>query len=157
MRESLEESRRDGLEFKAPKTEQSKRAVLVSEALLAELRKYWKAYAEAALACGIRLTADALVFPASPDKPAEPRKPRAVSEAFSDRLTKYGIKAKGLSFHSLRHSHATMLLRDRVNLKLVSERLGHASPTITLETYAHVMPGDQQQAVEVMERFFAAS
>lgn len=49
-----------------------------------------------------------------------------------------------------------MLLRDRVNLERVSERLGHASPTITLEIYAHVMPSDQQQAVEVMERFFGA-
>ena len=50
-----------------------------------------------------------------------------------------------------------MLLRDRVDIKLVSERLGHASVVVTLEVYGHVMPRDQEQAVEVMERFFAAS
>jgi integrase len=37
-------------------------------------------------------------------------------------------------------------LRDRENVKVVSERLGHASVTITLTTYSHVMPGDQRQA-----------
>jgi len=48
--------------------------------------------------------------------------------------------------HDLRHSHATILLRDRENVKVVSERLGHASVTVTLTTYSHVMPGDQRQA-----------
>ncbi len=38
------------------------------------------------------------------------------------------------------------LLRDRENVKVVSERLGHANVTITLTTYSHVMPGDQRQA-----------
>jgi integrase len=37
-------------------------------------------------------------------------------------------------------------LRDRENVKVVSERLGHASPTVTINTYSHVMPGDQRQA-----------
>ncbi|MGH3401225.1 MAG: tyrosine-type recombinase/integrase [Streptosporangiaceae bacterium] len=45
-----------------------------------------------------------------------------------------------------RHSHATILLRARENVKMVSERLGHASVTVTLSIYAHVMPGDQREA-----------
>jgi integrase len=48
--------------------------------------------------------------------------------------------------HDLRHTHATILLRDRENAKVVSERLGHANVTVTLTTYSHVMPGDQRQA-----------
>jgi integrase len=51
-----------------------------------------------------------------------------------------------IRLHDLRHSHATILLRDRENVKVVSERLGHASVTVTLTTYSHVMPGDQRQA-----------
>ncbi len=51
-----------------------------------------------------------------------------------------------IRLHDLRHTHATILLRDRENVKVVSERLGHASVTITLTTYSHVMPGDQRQA-----------
>ena len=52
----------------------------------------------------------------------------------------------GIRLHDLRHSHATILLRDRENVKVVCERLGHASVTVTLTTYSHVLPGDQRQA-----------
>ncbi len=51
-----------------------------------------------------------------------------------------------IRLHDLRHTHATILLRDRENVRVVSERLGHASVTTTLATYSHVMPGDQRQA-----------
>ena len=52
----------------------------------------------------------------------------------------------GIRLHDLRHTHATILLRERENVKVVSERLGHANVTVTLSYYAHVMPGDQRQA-----------
>ena len=48
--------------------------------------------------------------------------------------------------HDLRHTHATLLLRDRESPNVVSERLGHASVTVTLSIYAHVLPGDQKAA-----------
>jgi integrase len=51
-----------------------------------------------------------------------------------------------ITVHDLRHTHATILLRDGVPVKVVSERLGHASVTITLQIYAHVMPGMQAAA-----------
>ena len=50
------------------------------------------------------------------------------------------------SLYDLRHSHATQLLKDGVNVKVVSERLGHANIGITLDTYAHVLPSMQQDA-----------
>jgi integrase len=46
----------------------------------------------------------------------------------------------------LRHTHASILLASGVPVKVVSERLGHASPIITLGVYAHVMPGMQAEA-----------
>jgi integrase len=53
-----------------------------------------------------------------------------------------------IRLHDLRHTHATILLADlRENIKVVSERLGHASVTVTLTVYSHVMPGNQRQAV----------
>jgi integrase len=76
------------------------------------------------------------------------------SEAFSDRLAKYGLKKPGLSLHSLRHTHATILISRGVNIKLVSKRLGHAKPSITLDIYAHVMRDDQELAVQAMDQFF---
>ena len=49
--------------------------------------------------------------------------------------------------------HATHLLARGEELKMVSERLGHASPVVTMTVYAHVLPGRQRQAAE---RFAAA-
>ena len=50
-----------------------------------------------------------------------------------------------IRLHDLRHTHAT-LLRDRESPNVVSERLGHASVSVTLSVYAHVLPGDQKAA-----------
>jgi integrase len=54
-----------------------------------------------------------------------------------------------IRLHDLRHTHATVLLREGVPLKVVSERLGHKDVATTLRTYAHVMPGDQQAAASL--------
>ena len=48
--------------------------------------------------------------------------------------------------HDLRHTHATHLLAAGVNVKIVSERLGHASTSFTLDVYGHVMPGQLADA-----------
>ncbi len=65
------------------------------------------------------------------------------------------VKRAGLRrirVHDLRHSHATILLRQGVAAKIVSERLGHASIGITLDTYSHVLPGMQREAAESIDR-----
>jgi len=56
-----------------------------------------------------------------------------------------------LRFHDLRHTCATLLLSEGVNGKVVSEMLGHASITITFNTYSHVLPDMQDSAAEAME------
>lgn len=53
-----------------------------------------------------------------------------------------------IRLHDLRHTHATLLLKAGVPVKVVSERLGHASAQITLTVYAHVMPGMQREAAD---------
>ena len=54
----------------------------------------------------------------------------------------------GRVLHDLRHTHATVLLADGVPVKVVSERLGHASATITLTVYQHVHPGMGREAAD---------
>ncbi|HZI91443.1 MAG TPA: tyrosine-type recombinase/integrase, partial [Thermoleophilaceae bacterium] len=54
--------------------------------------------------------------------------------------------------HDLRHTWATLALAAGVNPKVVSERLGHASVSFTLDTYSHVMPGMQQDAADTVAR-----
>jgi integrase len=51
-----------------------------------------------------------------------------------------------ITVHDLRHTHASLLLSAGEPVKIVSERLGHSSAAITLNTYAHAMPGDQRRA-----------
>jgi integrase len=60
-----------------------------------------------------------------------------------------------IRLHDLRHTHATALLLAGVPVHVVSQRLGHASPVITLGVYAHVMPGSQRQAAELFASLIA--
>ncbi len=73
-----------------------------------------------------------------------PVRPRNVSKEFTRIVERAG--ARKVSFHSLRHTHASQLLKDGVHVKVVSERLGHSSISITLDIYAHTMPNMQADA-----------
>ena len=55
-----------------------------------------------------------------------------------------------ITMHGLARSCATLLLLHNVNPKVVSERLGHASIGITLDTYSHVLPTMQKQAADAI-------
>ncbi|MED1089749.1 site-specific integrase [Bacillus paramycoides] len=55
---------------------------------------------------------------------------------------------KKIKFHDLRHTHATLLLKQGVNPKIISERLGHTDISITLSVYSHVLPNMQEEAVK---------
>jgi integrase len=61
-----------------------------------------------------------------------------------------------IRFHDLRHTHATLLLKAGVPLKVVSERLGHATPAFTMAVYQHVLPGMQAEAASVFASLIAA-
>jgi integrase len=57
-----------------------------------------------------------------------------------------------IRFHDLRHTAATLLLAGKVNPKVVSEMLGHASVAITLDIYSHVLPDMQHDAAAILDR-----
>ncbi len=86
-----------------------------------------------------------LVFPS---EMGELRSPSSVSVAFRRAAAKAGVPP--IRLHDVRHTHATLLLRAGVNPKVVSERLGHSSVAFTLDTYAHVIPGMQSEAAELL-------
>lgn len=58
------------------------------------------------------------------------------------------LELPAIRCHDLRHTNATMLLSSGVPVKVVSERLGHTNIGITLDTYAHVLPHMQHDAVD---------
>ncbi len=62
-----------------------------------------------------------------------------------------------IRFHDLRHTHATLLIKEGVPVKVVSERLGHATTAFTIETYQHVLPGMQADAAKQFGRLIDPS
>jgi integrase len=60
----------------------------------------------------------------------------------------------GVTLHTFRHTHASMLIYAGVDIKTVSRRLGHENITITLQTYGHLMPGQDEAAAEAMDQLF---
>lgn len=69
---------------------------------------------------------------------------------FKPALKRAGLP-ESIRLYDLRHSCATLLLAAGENPKIVSERLGHASVAITLDTYSHVLPSMQQGAADKLE------
>lgn len=57
-----------------------------------------------------------------------------------------------ITFHELRHTHATLLLQEGIDVKTISQRLGHSNITTTLNTYAHVVTELDEKAAEVFEK-----
>ena len=64
---------------------------------------------------------------------------------------------QGLTFHGLRHVHATILLQHHVDLQSVSSRMGHADPSVTLRAYADAMPARDQDAAADMDRLLLSA
>jgi len=56
-----------------------------------------------------------------------------------------------IRFHDLRHTAATQMLVNGVDILTVSKRLGHSKPSITLDVYGHMIPGVQEKAASIMD------
>lgn len=78
-----------------------------------------------------------------------------LSRLVGDAMSAVGL-GDGYCLHSVRHSHATQLLRKKLPVKAVSQRLGHADITTTLRTYAHVFAADDAELADAVEEFICA-
>ena len=76
---------------------------------------------------------------------------RAMERAWR-RMAAYAHLTTGVTWHSLRHAHATRLLRAGVPVKTVQARLGHSSAAMTMEVYAHALPADDTMAAAIAVR-----
>ncbi|MGN6362753.1 MAG: site-specific integrase, partial [Thermomicrobiales bacterium] len=74
--------------------------------------------------------------------------------AFKAHLVRAGLPA--VRFHDLRHSCASLLLAQGVHPRVVMEILGHSTITLTMNTYSHVMPQAERQAVDLLQSLFEA-
>jgi len=78
-------------------------------------------------------------------------------DRFTDRW-RDAVKSRGLpkvTFHALRHSHASALIAAGLDVVTVSRRLGHASPALTLSTYSHLFKNSDHQAAAAIDAALA--
>ena len=130
--------------FDEPKTDKSKRKIALDDATLNALKEYknYQLGYEAMLGDKFDNQYN-LCFTNTWGKPFD------VSN-FRDRYFRKMLLAAevkdGFTPHCMRHTHATLLLKHGVNIKVVSERLGHSSVTVTLNIYAHVLESMEETA-----------
>jgi integrase len=141
VRESLEETTAGGLRFKGPKSKAGIRDVTLPAIVTDALIEHRKRLLERRFKLGQgKLGPEDLVFPAWN---GSAQSPDALGTAWSRLAKELGIK---VSFHGLRHTHASMLIDRNVDVVTISKRLGHSSPAITLQVYAHLFRKDDGKA-----------
>ena len=146
--ESLEQTKA-GLRFKSTKTDKA-RAVPLPKFAIDELRAWKRQQAENLLRLGVRQRQEGLVC-ARED--GEPKQPASLTHEFTYLVG----RVKGLPkvrFHDLRHSHATQLLAAGVHPKIVQERLGHSTITVTMDLYSHVSETIQSDATARLDEAY---
>jgi len=136
----------EGLSFKVPKSAKSRRQIALSPETVAILRSYKAKQAAKRLLLGEGY-ADLDLICARPD--GSPVKPDGFTASFKGFVSRRGMTT--LRFHDLRHTHASLLLKGNIHPKIASERLGHATIGITLDTYSHLMPGMQEEAARSID------
>ena len=131
-----------------PKTKKSRRTVRLTAGAIADLQDYLKRQIEEMDHLGSLYKPIGLVFANEIGGIVNPSNLR--NRSFARRLMHAGLSAE-TRFHDLRHTCATLLLSRNVNPKIVSEMLGHANISITLDTYSHVLPDMQEKAAKALE------
>jgi len=149
VRESVEELAGQPVATKAPKTEAGNRAISMPDIVVDALRDVRREQLKVRLALGLgRPADDALVFPAMD---GGFRRPSNLSRDWR----RAGVV--DVNFHALRHTHASQLIAAGIDVVLISTRLGHASPNVTLGIYAHLFDHDDRRAADAVNAMLGAS
>ena len=132
--------------FKEPKTAHSRRRVSMTPKLAVFLRQYKASREVLYLELGKILSLDDLVFTSYR---GEPLNASVLSHNFHRVATKAGLK--GVRFHDLRHTFASLMLMRGAKPKVISEALGHASVGFTMDVYSHIIEGMQEEAMTLLD------
>ena len=135
-----------GLALKAPKTKSSIRAIRLGAKSVAVLQEHKARLSqEEAKHNGLWQETD-FVFTSTIGTPIDPSN---LIRQFRQLLKQAGLPK--IRFHDLRHTAASLMLSNGVEVLAASQRLGHAKPSITLDVYGHLMPSLQDKAAEAMD------
>lgn len=135
--------------FGTPKTESSYRKIHIGNTLVKILRKHKKWQIENKLKYGKYYTDSNFVCTKENGEPVTTN-----SLKYLSRVVNYELRIS-FNFHSLRHTHATMLLEAGANIKDIQERLGHSKLSTTMDTYSHVTQKMKQDSVNKFEKIIS--
>ena len=135
--------------FVPPKSERSRRTIALPAVAVGALESQRERQDEQRLAAGERWQEWGLVFTSSVGTPLEPSN---VSGRLHRQLAAAGLPRQ--RFHDLRHCFATAMLTEGIGARSVMEMLGHSQISLTLNTYAHVMPETLRDAAATLDAAF---
>ncbi|MBW8012601.1 MAG: site-specific integrase [Chloroflexi bacterium] len=123
-----------------------RRTILLGDTATAILRKHLtEQFAENQVGRGQWNEWD-LIFPDEDGRPMDRRK---LVSRFKAVIQEVGLPE--IRFHDLRHTAASLMLNNGIPILIVSNRLGHAKPSITLDVYGHMIPSKQEEVAELMD------
>jgi integrase len=134
------EQTRQGVREKETKSGRD-RTVAMPTLVVEELRRYRLKQAEELLKVGVRQSEETHVVTRAD---GEPIQPDSITQGWDRFVVRAGLPR--VRFHDLRHTCASLMLREGIHPKIVQERLGHATIAVTLDLYSHVLPGMQADA-----------
>lgn len=135
------------LSFAQLKTRSSIRTTSLGDSTTSALKQHRKKQLLESEKAGTRWQDHDLIFPTSTGSPTNP------SNLYyrSFKLLLKDAELPSIRFHDLRHTAASLMLNHGVPILIVSKRLGHAQPSITLDVYGHIMPNMQEEAASIMD------
>jgi integrase len=145
VRRSLNETKA-GVTFKEPKSRRGRRPITLPCLAIEMLEKHREAQAAVKNALGTDYQVNNLICCRDD---GSLWRPSAFTSSYRALLKRRNIG--NVRFHDLRHSHVSQLLRSGVNMKVISERLGHSRVGFTLDVYSHLLPGMQEEAASKID------
>jgi integrase len=146
VRRGLHRVNGQGLRFEEPKTERSRRTIVVPRQLLADLRTHKKEQDAERVESADYWTEHGLVFPNELGGPMDDR-----NDYRSWVRLLRTAKVRRIRLHDGRHTAATLLLAEGIHPRVVMELLGHSTMRTTTDTYSHVLPALAQQAADTLD------
>ena len=141
-----------GVFTKSPKTESSIRDVAIPDFIVSLLEEYKLWYEEQKLICGNFWYESDRLFVQDNGKPIHPS---TISKWFEKFVKQIGLPV--INFHGLRHTNATLLIAQQVDVATVSARLGHSQITTTYNFYVHPLKSHDKMAGNVLENLLVPS
>jgi integrase len=140
-----------GKSFNQPKSAKGRRRIGLTPESVEALKRHRVAQNEERLRRGRLWQDHGLVFPSQVGTPMHPD--NFVKRSFKPLLERAGLPR--LAFHDLRHTFASLMLLNREHPKVVQEMIGHSQISTTLDTYSHVLPDMQEEAVKRFGSLFS--